>query len=428
MKIVSVNIASVGVIKVKGADSPTGIFKMPAPGRLRIKALGLEGDSRVEPRKYGEADHAVYAFPREHHAYWQERSGLAPLAPGQLGENLTIEGLLEVDARVGDVLRVGSATLQVTHPRIPCRKLDARVGVVGFSRAFLRSRKVGFYLRVLGEGEVGAGDEITLLDRDAGSPTIDDFIRISQFDYWDAEGLALLLRARGLGPVWRSEIEEKLARTRSARGWFGERDLVVVRRDEDGEGFASYELRCVRGRNLAPFAGGQWLLLSPPGGTPQQVLRQSFPLASDPQDTSAYRVCARSDAFLEVGAVVRAAAPRGELTVGAVAPDAGRVTLLTRGLGVVLAAGVLAELGSVGVEARLLHDESDGLPRSAWARLRALCAAAPRVEARSLPAGALLAGIAALRGDVLVAGPSSFIESVRASAPPGARLRSEPLG
>ena len=121
-------------------------------GRVLARRLSLEGDWQADLRSHGGLNKAVYAYPLEHYARWSEELGRDNLRPGQFGENLTVEGLTEDAARLGDVFRVGGALLQVTQPRYPCFKLGIKMGDPLFPRRFLASGRTGFYLRVLEEG------------------------------------------------------------------------------------------------------------------------------------------------------------------------------------------------------------------------------------------------------------------------------------
>ncbi|MGD8859728.1 MAG: MOSC domain-containing protein [Myxococcales bacterium] len=281
--------------------------------------MGLEGDARAV-RKADAADHAVYLLPLEHHAHWQQRLGRGPLPAGQFGENLIAAALTEDRVRVGDVLRCGTATLQVTLPRIPCRKLDARMNA-RFSGAFLRSRRTGYYLRVLHPGQVCVGDAIEVVDSDAASPTMDDFIRISQLDYWDVEGLRQLLGARGLGPHFRELLQDKLDRAGRADGWLGLRELEIVARQRSADGAEVLQLRCARGRPLPPGRAGQRLTLSLRAADDSGPLRCTLPLRVASGGHEGYRVGLDPDsggaaartllAALTTGDRVRAEAPRG---------------------------------------------------------------------------------------------------------------------
>ena len=185
-KVLSVNISGPKPLTYPGQIVMTGIFKAPVAGRIRVHRLGLEGDVQVDRRVHGGVDKAVYIYPHEHYAHWTAyfaHAAETPLLPekdfafGQFGENLTTIGLLEDGARVGDTLRVGSALLQVTQPREPCFKLITRMNDFTFAKPFLESGRTGFYLRVLEEGDVSAGDAIERVATDPAAPTISEVVQ-----------------------------------------------------------------------------------------------------------------------------------------------------------------------------------------------------------------------------------------------------------
>lgn len=159
-------------IEHQGDTILTGIFKTPTPGRVRLHTLGLDGDGQADLRVHGGVDKAVYFYPSEHYLYWQKTLARDDLAPGQFGENFTIEGLLETSVHIEDTFRIGSAVIQITQPRYPCFKLGIKMGRKDFLKLFWRSEFSGFYARVLEEGEVGAGDLIEPLHQFPQNPTI----------------------------------------------------------------------------------------------------------------------------------------------------------------------------------------------------------------------------------------------------------------
>lgn len=152
----------------------TGILKEPVRGAIPLGRLGLEGDGQADPQYHGGPEKAIYLYPHEHYAYWADVLKRSDLAPGAFGENLTSEGLLETDVRIGDVFAVGSATVAVTRPRTPCAKLGAKFGSMSFVRTFAAAGRPGFYLRVVEEGMVEAGDTITRLATDPDRPTVSE--------------------------------------------------------------------------------------------------------------------------------------------------------------------------------------------------------------------------------------------------------------
>lgn len=176
MRILSVNVGRPTEFLYRGRAVRTAIFKSPVEGRLAIHRLNLVGDEQADLSVHGGPDKAVYAYTRENYTYWEQVLG-ATLPFGQFGENLTVEGMPETEISIGDIFRMGSAVLQVSQPRTPCFKLGLKMGSPQFLKTFLESGRTGFYLRVLEEGEVGAGDVIEALSADPGRVTVREMTR-----------------------------------------------------------------------------------------------------------------------------------------------------------------------------------------------------------------------------------------------------------
>lgn len=179
-RVVSVSVARARAIPWRGHTVRTGIYKVPTDGRVRVRQLGLEGDEQADLEVHGGPLKAVYAYPSEHYPFWQTELAGVPLPWGTFGENLTVSGLLENAVRVGDRFRIGSALLAATKPRFPCYKLGIKFGREDFVDRFLAVGRTGFYLRVLEEGELGAGDGIEALGGGDGQPTIADLVAARQ--------------------------------------------------------------------------------------------------------------------------------------------------------------------------------------------------------------------------------------------------------
>ena len=141
-----------------------------------MRRLNIDGDGQADLTVHGGPDKAVYAYPSEHYGPWAERLGYE-LSPGNFGENLTTQGLLEDAVHIGDEFRVGTARLVVTQPRLPCFKLGIRFGDPGMVKTFLQAGKPGIYFAVLEEGEVGPGDPIERLVEDDSRITVTDMFR-----------------------------------------------------------------------------------------------------------------------------------------------------------------------------------------------------------------------------------------------------------
>jgi MOSC domain-containing protein YiiM len=210
MKLVSVNVGRPRDVDWGGRRVRTSIWKAPVTGRLRVNRLNLQGDEQSDLSVHGGPDKAVYVYPSEHYGYWTRELPGIDLPWGALGENFTTEGLLEDSVRIGDRLRIGSAEFAVTQPRMPCYKLGARFGREDMVKRFLASGRTGFYLAVLGEGEVGSGDPIAFTARDDNNVTVAD---ITALYARDADNQILLQRAVALPSLpegWRDYLRKRL--------------------------------------------------------------------------------------------------------------------------------------------------------------------------------------------------------------------------
>src|SRR2546422_2291730 len=172
MRVVSVNVSLPKTVEWRGRKVTTAIFKEPVEGRVRIRRTGLVGDRQADPSVHGGPTKAVYAYPSEHYPFWRDELGRTDLPWGSFGENLTTEGLDERTLRVGDRLRVGSAVLEVTQPRMPCYKLGIRFGRSDMVRRVLPSGRSVFFFAGHEEGDVGAGGPLELLGAGHGRPTV----------------------------------------------------------------------------------------------------------------------------------------------------------------------------------------------------------------------------------------------------------------
>jgi MOSC domain-containing protein YiiM len=210
MRVVSVNVGLPRTVRLKRRDVTTGIFKKPAAGRVRLRRLNFDGDRQADLSVHGGPAKAVYAYPLEHYAYWRDQLQ-EELPLGAFGENLTVDGLpLERDAAVGDVLRIGTAELVVTQPRIPCFKLALRFGREDMVKRFLASGRTGYYLAVEAEGDVGAGDRVETIARHPARIPVAEVIRVYTSDRDDRAAIERLVALDALPEEWRSYFETKL--------------------------------------------------------------------------------------------------------------------------------------------------------------------------------------------------------------------------
>lgn len=201
----SLNVGPVRPLRAGGRQVRSAIVKQPLSGSVPVRGVNLLGDEQADRRYHGGPDQVLYAYSTEDYAWWERELGRS-LAPGTFGENLTVEGVEVSGAAIGDTWQLGSVMAQVTGPRMPCFKLAARMGDPRFVRRFLAARRTGAYLRVLREGELTAGDLVSVVSRPQHGVTVTDVVDASA-GRLDA---AALLVAEELAGSWRSWAERRL--------------------------------------------------------------------------------------------------------------------------------------------------------------------------------------------------------------------------
>jgi len=175
--LISVNVGLPREVEWRGRQVRTGIWKEPVSGPVRVGKLNLDGDGQADSRVHGGASKAVYLYPSEHYELWRAELDMPDLGWGGFGENLTTVGLSEEIVRIGDRLRIGTAAFQVTQPRLPCYKLLMRIERPDIERRFLQTGRTGFYLSVVLEGRVTAGDAIEFEASSERGPTVAEVAR-----------------------------------------------------------------------------------------------------------------------------------------------------------------------------------------------------------------------------------------------------------
>lgn len=197
MRVVSVNVGTVREVLWRGEVVTTAIWKHPVEGRVAIRGVNLDGDDQADRQVHGGRDKAIYAYAREDYDAWRDGHGVAT-TPGLFGENLTVEGVDLRQAIVGERWEVGSALLEVAQPRLPCFKLGIRMDDPRFPRRFQAEGRMGAYLRIVREGDVGAGDPIEIVSRPEHGVTLADMVGALH----DPSSAKLLGRVPGLPAFW----------------------------------------------------------------------------------------------------------------------------------------------------------------------------------------------------------------------------------
>lgn len=210
MKILSLQVGGPREVEHQGRTVLTSIYKFPVTGRVPVDRLNIAGDQQSDLTVHGGFDKAVYAYPSEHYPLWREEDPGLDLPWGAFGENLTTEGLSEETVHIGDRLRAGTAEFVVTQPRMPCFKLAIRLDRPAIGKPFLQSRRTGFYLRVLKEGEIAAGDPIEVIGRDEHGVSVAEIVSLYTTERHNQELLRRAVQLPALPEEWRDYFGQNL--------------------------------------------------------------------------------------------------------------------------------------------------------------------------------------------------------------------------
>ena len=217
MKLVSVNTGMPREVSWHGRMVTTGIFKEPAKGRVALRKLNLDGDRQADLTVHGGEYKAVYCYPLAHYDYWKKELPGRELRMGMFGENFTVDdgwaGLPEESVHLGDRFSVGSAEVAVTQPRLPCYKLGVRFGSDDMVKRFLASGRTGFYVMVIREGEVGVGDEMKMMAREANAVAVSEITHLYVVKRYGEAEIGVVrraLRVAELPESWKEYFRERL--------------------------------------------------------------------------------------------------------------------------------------------------------------------------------------------------------------------------
>jgi len=211
-RVLAVSVGQPREFDYHGKRAKSAIWKTPVEGRVAVRGVNLEGDDQADRQAHGGPDKAVYAYAVEDARWWETREG-RPFASAAFGENLTTEGIEVNDALVGERWAIGSAVLELAEPRVPCWRLGVRMNDPGFVRRFTEALRPGAYMRIVTEGDVGAGDAIAVVSKPDHDLSIRDVFRIYTRD---RDECGRLIEVPQMSEAWKRWARDMLAH-RSAK-------------------------------------------------------------------------------------------------------------------------------------------------------------------------------------------------------------------
>jgi ferredoxin-NADP reductase/MOSC domain-containing protein YiiM len=368
-QLIAVNVGLPRDVAWHGRIVHTGIWKQPVAAPVMARRLNLDGDGQGDLSGHGGEQRAVLVYQSDAYEYWRKQLKRDDFAYGQFGENFTVDGLADDEVCIGDRYRIGEAVFEVTQPRVTCYRVGLRLGEPQMAALLVSHHRPGFYMRVLTEGLVRAGDEIVRISSGPEEMTVAEIDALLYLPGHDSPRLERALRIPALSPGWqasmRALLEDAARGDGPARGnsglnaagpppaWPGFRPLRVAGIEPESASIFSITLAAVDGEPLPAALAGQFLTvrLQPDAQQPQII--RSYSLSGRP-GAGTYRVSVKQEphgvasTYLRqhvcVGDLLDVAAPRGTfLLAQADAP----VLLLSAGVG---ATPVLAMLNALAAE------------------------------------------------------------------------------
>jgi ferredoxin-NADP reductase/MOSC domain-containing protein YiiM/ferredoxin len=398
-KLLSVNVGMPKNVLWRGKNVYTGVFKDPVSGRRTVGKLNIEGDGQGDRAGHGGEQRAVFVYQIDSYRYWERELGRNDFVYGQFGENLTVEGLGDDVVCIGDRYRIGTATFEVTQPRVTCYRVGIRMNDPRVPALLVSHHRPGFYFRVLQEGEVEAGDEIIKL---ASGP--------EQMPVAEADGLLYLpghprqqllraLRIPALSPGWQASFQALLkeepgsgnaglAVTSPPPAWPGFRPLSVTAITRESDSVISIRLDDPNGASLPTARAGQYLTLRVQPDTHQRSVLRNYSL-SGPPDAGYYRITVKREdngaasgylhTRLTVGDQLDIAAPRGAFILD---PTDAPVLLISAGIGATPVLAMLQALAEEHSDREIwwLHGARNRRQQSFAAEARSLLVSLPNVH------------------------------------------------
>lgn len=387
--LLSVNVGLPRDVVWQGRTVHTGIWKSPVDGPQEVRRRNIDGDGQGDTGGHGGPNRAVMVYQTESYGYWREHLRRDDLRPGQFGENFTVSGLPDAQVCIGDRYRIGTAEFEVSQPRVTCFRVGMRLGRPDMPRLLVAHHRPGFYLRVITEGVVAAGDDIVKTALGAHRISVAD---VDALLYLPGPDLALMrtaLDVAALSPGWQGSFRDLLAAAASgapaaggvvgtAPAWSGFRPLRIVDITTESPTVSSFRLADPSGTTLPSAPAGQYVTVRIPRADRPVVRSYSL---SGPPGAGTYRISVKREpqgigsAWLHerarIGDELEVAAPRGDFVL---ADGAGPVVLVSAGVGATPVLAMLYQLVATGSSRQIwwFHAARDPVEQAFGAEVAAL--------------------------------------------------------
>jgi ferredoxin-NADP reductase/MOSC domain-containing protein YiiM len=367
-RLLSVNVGLPRDVTWNGKTVRTSVWKSPVTGRRTVRKLDIDGDAQGDLAGHGGEHRAVFVYQMESYHYWERILGRNDFTFGQFGENFTVEGLPDNEVCIGDRYRIGGAEFEVTQPRVTCYRVGMRMNEPRMAALLVAHHRPGFYLRVLKEGEVGAGDDIVKIADGPERITVADVDALLYLPGHSREQLERVLRIPALSKGWQGSFQAMLqqdlgsttaagnpglANEERAPAWSGFRQMRVANIHKESDRVTSFVLAPIDAQQLPAFQAGQFVVLRLHLDPDRPPVLRSYSLSDLPAGDH-FRISVKSELngigseFLctrtKEGDVLDVSAPRGSF---ALRPGQNPVVLLSAGVG---ATPVMSMLHSLAAE------------------------------------------------------------------------------
>ena len=364
-RLLSVNVGLPRDLTWHGRTVYTAVWKKPVEGPVQVRWLNIDGDGQGDLAGHGGEQRAVFVYQIESYQYWQDQLGRDDFEYGQFGENFTVAGLGDDQVCIGDRYRIGEALFEVTQPRVTCYRVGIRMNDPQIPALLVSRHRPGFYLRVLREGAVQAGDDIAQVATGPQAMTVAETDALLYLPGHPRKQLLRALQIPALSEGWKASFRAMLDQPEAGGAadgnagltavspppaWPGFRPLTVTAVERETDSIVSVQLAEPGGATVPAALPGQFLTLRLPVSPGQPPLLRSYSL-SGPPGAPAYRVSVKREPHgagsqyiysrVRAGDVLAVAAPRGTFTLR---PGAEPVLLISAGVG---ATPVLAMLDAL---------------------------------------------------------------------------------